>query len=451
MTSPSSAPSDLPEVSTDWRYIDLHHSEFSSQLPGDVVQLSLQVKTVRGMHTINRDAWGGHSHQFKKWGSQLTPNSTTRNKVEKFKSQWNQFVRGTEHAKEGKDRKREQPPAQRSHVDHNRMLQNWRQKSNMPWMFKAILDPPAHVAPTPTWSPVAAPLSSMAQLSAGMLPLTGSTYSFGSEEPSAATGCAVPKQEPQVEVLVPVPSTSFGPPTSPISSCGSVPELIENTDKDESPMDLSCSTEKKDWREAERKRLEEAQALEEEYTTQRRQFEEIRREQTQKAKVLEKEKQELQDKLLEMDIKIEKLESIPLDQFNALGNIAPPPVKEEKMVRFQEPPTSPGDREEEGMDVLPYVPSPPQEPEVKIQEGRPVSSEEEDVKESRRNSWAKRREAAAKKKLCLRLVKNKVGPNSLEVTHYHIPKTPTSPPAQLFPEVYPSPGEENIDTHEHEA
>ena len=141
-------------------------------------------------------------------------------------------------------------------------------------------------------------------------------------------------------------------------------------------MDLSCSTQKEDWREAERKRLEHAQALEEEYQTQRRQLEEIRREQTQKAMVLEEEKKELQDKLLEMDIKIEKLESIPLEQFNALGNIAPPPVKEERMVRFQEPPTSPGDREEEGMDVLPYVPSPPQEPEVKIQEGGPVSSEE---------------------------------------------------------------------------
>ena len=74
-----------------------------------------------------------------------------------------------------------------------------------------------------------------------------------------------------------------------------------------------------------------------------------------------------------------------------MGNMAPPPqVKEEKMVRFSEPPTSPGNREEEGMDILQeYLPSPPQEPEVKVNEGGQYSSEEEDVKETRRTSWAK--------------------------------------------------------------
>ena len=88
-------------------------------------------------------------------------------------------------------------------------------------------------------------------------------------------------------------------------------------------MDLSCSTQREDWREAERKRLEQAQALEEEYTIQRRQFEERRREQTQKAKVLEQEKQELQDKLLEMDIKIEKLGVHPHGPVQCCGQYSP--------------------------------------------------------------------------------------------------------------------------------
>ena len=95
VASPSSAPTDCPEVTTKLEYIDLHHTSFTSTLPGDVVHLSLQVKTVKGMHTIHRDAWSGHSQHFRKWGTQITLTAATRNKLEKFKSQWNAFVRGT--------------------------------------------------------------------------------------------------------------------------------------------------------------------------------------------------------------------------------------------------------------------------------------------------------------------------------------------------------------------
>ena len=137
-----------------------------------------------------------------------------------------------------------------------------------------------------------------------------------------------------------------------------------------------------------------------------------------------------------MDIKIEKLESILLEQFKNIGNIEPP-IKEEKVVRFTEPPTSPpAPRGEEAMDLTPEagcpgIPHPPPlDPEVDIIESGVYSSEEEDIKETRRTSWAKCRGAALRKRLCLRLVRNKVGPHSLEV--YNISKAPSTPPSPLF-------------------
>ena len=139
-----------------------------------------------------------------------------------------------------------------------------------------------------------------------------------------------------------------------------------------------------------------------------------------------------------MDIKIEKLESIPLEQFKNIGNMGPP-IKEEKVVRFTEPPTLPPDpREEEAMDLAPEAECtgtphpPPLDPEVDVIESGVYSSEEEDIKENRRTSWVKCQEVAQRKRLCLRLVKNKVGPHSLEV--YNIPKTPSTPPSPLFPD-----------------
>ena len=72
------------------------------------------------------------------------------------------------------------------------------------------------------------------------------------------------------------------------------------------------------------------------------------------------------------------------------------------------------------------------------------SSEEEDIKKTQRTSWEKRREAAQRKRLCLRLVRNKVGPHSLEVDN--IPNTPSTPPSPLFPDAV---GRECQDVRKH--
>ena len=99
----------------------------------------------------------------------------------------------------------------------------------MPWMFKEVLAPPASVDQTSTWSPVAAPLSSMAQLSAGMLPLRDEGYGPRTPLPPPALGTPV-KKEPQETAPGPSHSTHQGPEVSPISSGDEVPELVSNVD-----------------------------------------------------------------------------------------------------------------------------------------------------------------------------------------------------------------------------
>ena len=295
------------------------------------------------------------------------------------------------------------------------MTPTWRDRQNMPWVFKGIVVPPSTAAPSPTWTAVAEPLADMAQLSAGMLPLgRGHTPS-----PKELTPPPTPLDEKQAEVgkgeEAPRhnPSAVVGLKTSPISLCEDIPALVDNSPLDEMPIDLSF----------ERKKEE---------------MEQAREERKLKTLSLEKEKRELQQKILEMDIKIEKLESIPLEQFKNIGNIGPP-IMEEKVVRFTEPPTLPrAQGEEEVMDLTPEAACPgtphppPLDPEVDVIESGVYSSEEEDIKETWRTSWAKHREAAQRKRLCLRLVRNKVDPHSLEV--YNIPKTSSTPPSPLFPD-----------------
>ena len=413
MASPSSAPMDCPEVTTKWEYIDLHHTSFTSTLPGDVVHLSLQVKTVKGMHTIHKDAWGGHSQHFRKWGTQITPTTATRYKLEKFKSQWNAFVRGSTQGRGRRNRGKKYssyPPS----MDPSPLTPTWRDRQNMPWVFKGVVAPPPTAAPSPTWTAVAEPLADMAQLSAGMLPL-GRGHTPGPKELTPPT----PLDEGQAEVGKgeeaprPIPFAVARLKTSPISSCEDIPALVDNSPVDEMPLDLSVDQKKEE-------------------------LEQAREERKLQTLSMEKEKRELQQRILEMDIKIEKLESISLEQFKNIGNIGPP-IKEEKVVRFTEPPTSPpAPREEEAMDLSPEAEHPgtphppPLDPEVDVIESGVYSSEEEDIKETRRTSWAKHREAAQRKRLCLRLVRNKVGFHSLEV--YNIPKTPSTPPSPLFPD-----------------
>ena len=314
MASPSSAPTDCPEVTTKWEYIDLNHTSFTSTLPGDVVHLSLQVKTVKGMHTIHRDAWGGHSQHFRKWGTQITPTVATRNKLEKFKSQWNAFVRGSSQGRGRRNRGKKYssyPPS----IDQNTLTPTWRDRHNMPWVFKGIVPPPPTAPPSPTWTAVAEPLVNMAQLSVGMLPL-GRGPIPGPKEPTPSTYL----EEKQAEVgegeEAPKPAPYVvGLKTSPISSCEDIPALVDNSPEDEMPLDLSVDQKKEEPEKAREERKLQTLSL-------------------------EKEKKELQQKILERDIKIEKLESIPLEQFKNIGNIGTP-IKEEKVVRFTEPPHHP--------------------------------------------------------------------------------------------------------------
>ena len=329
-------------MTTKWEYIDLHHTSFTSTLPGNVVHLSLQVKTVKGMHTIHRDAWGGHSQHFRKWGTQAT-----KNELEKFKSQWNAFVRGTTQGRRRRNRRKKYSSYPHS-VDQSPLTPTWRDRQNMPWVFKGVVAPPPTAAPSPTWTAVVEPLADMAQLSAGMLPL-GRAHTSGPKELTPPTPL-VEKQEEKghgEEVPEPIPSTVVGLKTSPISLCEDIPALVDNSPQVEMPMALSFERRKEE-------------------------LEQGREERKLQTLGLEKEKRELQQKILEMDIKIEKLESIPLDQFNNLENIGPP-IKEEKVVRFTEHPTSPpAPREEEAMDLTPEAECPgtphpsPLDPEVDV-------------------------------------------------------------------------------------
>ena len=369
------------------------------------------------MHTIHRDAWGGHSQHFRKWGTQITPTAATRNKLDKFKAQWNTYVRGTTLGRGSRTRERRYishiPPVEQHPLPPPR-----KERQHLPWFFKGAVPPPPATIPAPAWSGIGQqlelykPLADMAQLSAGLLPL-------GRRPTPGPDGKRSPTPRKEEENIPKIPPLAVGGlKTSPISSCEDIPAWEDSNPQEplevdeDRPLDLSPSKKKDDLERAKEKRKLQTLGL-------------------------EQEKQELQKKILEMDIKIEKLESIPLEQFNNIGNIGPP-IKEDKTVRFEEPPASPpAPREEEAMDLTPKEedpgtpPPPPLDAAVDVIESGVYTSEEEDIKETRRTSWAKRREAAQRKRLCLRLVKNKVGPQSLEV--YEIPKTPGTPPSPLFP------------------
>ena len=56
-------------------------------------------------------------------------------------------------------------------MDQSPLIPTWRDRQNMPWVFKGVVAPLLTAAPSPTWTAVAEPLADMAQLSAGMLPL----------------------------------------------------------------------------------------------------------------------------------------------------------------------------------------------------------------------------------------------------------------------------------------
>ena len=90
-------------------------------------------------------------------------------------------------------------------------------------------------------------------------------------------------------------------------------------------------------------------------------------------------------------------------------------------------------------EVAPVKQDPPKEPEVLVIYHK-MDSEDSEVEtlkkviKDRATAWEKRRERAQKKKLILRIKKNSLGPNTLEV-YRGMPPTPMEAPAQLFPEV----------------
>ena len=153
MASPSRNLPGSQEVSTKWEYLDLNHTAFTSTLPGDVVQISLQVKTVKGMYTVHHDAWGGHTQHFKKWGSQITPTAATRNKVEKFKSQWNAYVRSTSVPRGNRQRGPRRVVTQVPPVDPPTLHQPRKERKQPPWVFKkaAATSTAPHACPHLDW------------------------------------------------------------------------------------------------------------------------------------------------------------------------------------------------------------------------------------------------------------------------------------------------------------
>ena len=138
----------LKEVSTEWKYLSLDHTHLATDLLGDVVEITLQVKTTRGFHKVKKDAWGSHQHTYQKWGSQIAPNPTTSKQIKKFNSQWREYhYRRDLATKRRNGYSFSHPPLD----------------ATTPQVLKRT------TGPTP--SPVAEPLSNMALLSAGMLPL----------------------------------------------------------------------------------------------------------------------------------------------------------------------------------------------------------------------------------------------------------------------------------------
>ena len=82
----------LREVSTSWQYQNLHETTYKATLPGDVVEVNLQIKTTRGFHKVKRDAWGAHTHSYQGWGTQIQPTPTTARQISKFQKQWAEYL-----------------------------------------------------------------------------------------------------------------------------------------------------------------------------------------------------------------------------------------------------------------------------------------------------------------------------------------------------------------------
>ena len=254
---------------------------------------------------------------------------------------------------------------------------------------RGILPPPRRASPQ--LSPVAEPLSHMAQLAAGMLPLV----------------------KPNQQDLA--PSSALGAPpatatTRPVTPPMTLPPSENN------PLDLSYRQ----------------QARPEAPTIK-----------TSPITSDEESVPDLVEETTSFSPVIRKVETISVTEYNNM----PSDETEEKHVRFQELPTSPSpqrceEEEEEEMEIqgaAPVQQDPPKEPKVLVISPKSDSEDSEidtlkKVIKERTTAWEKRRERAQRKRLILRIKKNSLGPNTLEV-YRGMPPTLMEAPAQLFPEV----------------
>ena len=379
----------LREVSTSWQYQNLHETTYKATLPGDVVEVNLQVKTTRGFHKVKRDAWGAHTHSYQRWGTQIQPTPTTARQISRFQKQWAEYLqRSTRQAALERDPRMTQP-CSGERIPRAYTFQVPGTNTRTPWIVRQAergsLPPPRRASPQP--SPVAEPLSHMAQLAAGMLPM------------------GKPNQQ------YPAPSSAWGaPPTTaaarPVTPTMTLPPSENN------PLDLSCKV----------------QARPEAPTIK-----------TSPITSDEESVPDLVEETTSFSPVIRKVETISVTEYNNMA--------EDKHVRFQELPTSPSpergeEEEEEEMEIQEAAPvqqDPPKEPEVLVISPKSDSEDSEvetlkKVIKERATAWEKRRERAQRKRLILRIKKNTMDPNTLEV-YRGIPPTPMEAPAQLFPEV----------------
>ena len=355
--------------------------------------MTLQVKTVRGLHKIKKDAWGAHQHSYQKWGSQIAPNPTTTKQIRRFQAQWREY-----------QQRRDQQARRRSGYSFSHPpLDN---------TTPQVLKKRGNLTP----SPVAEPLSNMALLSAGMLPLGPR------KQPSAAMGRTYMSDTPSMA------STST-------ASSASTPQTM---DIPTPPLLLDLRMKKEEDNQGTHTGPEVPPIVICPVSSEEDNIPEMIPEET---KVKEEPSEELTPQIV-------RVESITEEEYNQREPRTDTPRPQH--VKFTEAPASPPpqDRKEEEMDTQENQ-STNLSPEDKISQGPAVEvkvytkgsdSEEESREERKQNrseAWAKRRIQAQRKRLILKIKRNTIGPATLEVCR--VPPTPEEAPTCLFPEPASSP------------
>ena len=357
--------------------------------------MTLQVKTVRGLHKIKKDAWGAHQHSYQKWGSQIASTPTTTKQIRRFQTQWREY----QQRRDQQTRRRSGYSFSHPPLDHS-TPQILKKKGNY------------------TPSPVAEPLSNMALLSAGMLPIGPR------RQPQAAMGRAY-NDTPSV-ASTSTTSPADIPPTRSLPT----PPLL---------LDLRM------------KKEEDSQEAHQGPTVPPIVICPISSEEEEVPELIPEAVKVKEENSEGINPQIVRVESITQEEFNNREprSETPRPLH----VKFEEAPASPPphDRKEEEMDiqenqdaVLPPEDQINQGPavEVKVYTRGSESEEEsrEDRKQHRAEAWAKRRVQAQRKRLILKIKRNTIGPATLEVCR--VPPTPEEAPAHLFPEPASSPKED---------